>query len=405
MNKEIPLAEIKSNANERLEESFETNKSIQKVENEMPKRSTKTNDSTLNQNISLTSTLDRKSLPGEFDHFKPQFGEFFSDINEIRKNCRLFPCETIIKSEKVSYNTYHLNWIGILVITDYRMIFCFKDEKKLFKQKYHPNYFHVPFYQIEKVTQLQDKEKTASCPLEITLKDFRVINFYLWEKDSSIIDLLKKSCFPKDPKMLFGFTSTYNEYTIKTASEQNKESTFENGWNLFNPIEEFERQKVFQSKGNSFRYCKANEDFKLFPTYPELFIVLNDMDDKQLVEASKHRTKNRLPALSFFYGKNKKNEETKAAIWRSSQTKSGIMGSKNSMDVILLNKISKLCDKLVIFDARPYLNAVANKANGGGFENVGHYENTELVFCDIDNIHAVRNSLNKLQQLCSSPKM
>lgn len=366
---------------------------------EFVKQKSSITSSSYNKTFSLQSALDSRSKPGEYDHFKPQLGDFFCDVNEIRNNCKLFPCETLIKSERVSYSSYLLNWVGVFVITDFRIVFCFKDEKKLAKMKFHPDYFNIPLFQIEKVNQLQDKEKTASCPLEITLKDSRVLNFYLWEKDSTIIDLLKKNCFPKETEMLYNFTSCYNEYINKNSSP------YINGWDLYDPIKEFQRQGVLESNDLNLRYCKANEGFKHFPTYPEFLVVHKEMNDNQLVEASKHRTKNRLPAVSFFYGKNAKNEKTKAAIWRSSQTKSGIMGSKNSMDVILLNKISTLCGKLIIFDARPYLNAVANKANGGGFENVDHYKDTEIVFCDIDNIHAVRNSLNKLQQICSSPKV
>lgn len=52
--------------------------------------------------------------------------------------------------------------------------------------------------------------------------------------------------------------------------------------------------------------------------------------------------------------------------------------------------------KLHIFDARPYLNAQANRLKGGGFEDTRYYPNTDLTFCDIDNIHAVTKVFNKL---------
>lgn len=41
-------------------------------------------------------------------------------------------------------------------------------------------------------------------------------------------------------------------------------------------------------------------------------------------------------------------------------------------------------------DARPKINAVANQAKGGGYEDIEHYQNTELVFLDIANIHVMR---------------
>ena len=48
---------------------------------------------------------------------------------------------------------------------------------------------------------------------------------------------------------------------------------------------------------------------------------------------------------------------------------------------------------------------MVNRLNGGGFENVNHYNNVILTFCEIDNIHVARNSLNKVYQLCLRSKI
>jgi hypothetical protein len=54
----------------------------------------------------------------------------------------------------------------------------------------------------------------------------------------------------------------------------------------------------------------------------------------------------------------------------------------------------------MIFDARSYINAFANKLNKGGFENVkDHYTFADIQFCDIDNIHGVRDALNKVYDM------
>ena len=60
---------------------------------------------------------------------------------------------------------------------------------------------------------------------------------------------------------------------------------------------------------------------------------------------------------------------------------------------------------LSLVDARPYANAVANKGRKGGYENVGRYSDTELVFLNIDNIHVMRNSLASMHKLITSPKV
>ena len=43
------------------------------------------------------------------------------------------------------------------------------------------------------------------------------------------------------------------------------------------------------------------------------------------------------------------------------------------------------------------MNALANRVTQGGFENTkDYYTNCEIIFCDIDNIHVVRDSFNRV---------
>jgi len=55
--------------------------------------------------------------------------------------------------------------------------------------------------------------------------------------------------------------------------------------------------------------------------------------------------------------------------------------------------------EVAIFDARPYLSALANRCLGGGFEDQRYYDNCYLTFLGIDNIHAVRSSHNALRDI------
>jgi hypothetical protein len=88
----------------------------------------------------------------------------------------------------------------------------------------------------------------------------------------------------------------------------------------------------------------------------------------------------------------------------------GIMASRSQDDERLLSEIGKLTpnsDKnqvnLVIYDARSYLNALANKVMSGGFENTrDYYKDCEIIFCDIDNIHAVRDAFTRVYDLAHS---
>ena len=86
----------------------------------------------------------------------------------------------------------------------------------------------------------------------------------------------------------------------------------------------------------------------------------------------------------------------------------GINEKKNEADYAHLKRVRDFsfpkADKLLIFDLRPKINAQANLAKGGGFEKPEFYrlskdddkEFVALLFCDIGNIHVMRESLNEI---------
>jgi hypothetical protein len=55
--------------------------------------------------------------------------------------------------------------------------------------------------------------------------------------------------------------------------------------------------------------------------------------------------------------------ENNTCIWRSSQCKPGITQQRSTGDEFFLEKISDFTNKIYIYDARPYLNAFANRVN------------------------------------------
>ena len=55
--------------------------------------------------------------------------------------------------------------------------------------------------------------------------------------------------------------------------------------------------------------------------------------------------------------------------------------------------------RVTIYDARPYYNAQANKIKKGGFEDTRYYRNSEIIFCDIDNIHKVTSVFKGMQEI------
>ena len=108
----------------------------------------------------------------------------------------------------------------------------------------------------------------------------------------------------------------------------------------------------------------------------------------------------------YFYNTNSDDDKNVPTIWRSAQNKGGIMGSKkNESDINLISCIKEMSKNLYIYDCRPKLNAMVNRLNGGGYENMDHYDNVDLFFCEIDNIHKARAAINNMYSLCLSEKI
>lgn len=59
------------------------------------------------------------------------------------------------------------------------------------------------------------------------------------------------------------------------------------------------------------------------------------------------------------------------------------------------NKLSRKTT-VQIYDVRPYLNAFGNKFQGKGYESTSNYKNAVINFKHLENIHCVKDSLNKM---------
>lgn len=116
--------------------------------------------------------------------------------------------------------------------------------------------------------------------------------------------------------------------------------------------------------------------------------------DEDLQASAAFRSRGRLPVLSWIH------PESQATITRCAQPLVGVGGKRSREDeryIQLIMDANAQSHKLFIMDARPMPNALANKAKGGGCENEDVYQNSELIFLDIHNIHVMRESLRKLK--------
>uniref|UniRef100_A0A8C8X811 Myotubularin n=2 Tax=Panthera TaxID=9688 RepID=A0A8C8X811_PANLE len=219
--------------------------------------------------------------------------------------------------------------------------------------------------------------------LDITCKDMRNLRFALKQEGHSrrdMFDILTRYAFPLAHSLpIFAFL--------------NEEKFNVDGWTVYNPVEEYRRQGL---PNHHWRITFINKCYELCDTYPALLVVPYRASDDDLRRVATFRSRNRIPVLSWIH------PENKTVIVRCSQPLVGMSGKRNKDDEKYLDVIretNRQISKLTIYDARPNVNAVANKATGGGYESDDAYHNAELFFLDIHNIHVMRESLKKVKDI------
>ena len=71
--------------------------------------------------------------------------------------------------------------------------------------------------------------------------------------------------------------------------------------------------------------------------------------------------------------------------------------------IFTIHREPELSSMFYVIDARRQIAAVANNFSGKGTEDVSEYPSTEIIFCDIENIHVMRASFASLLTI-SMPK-
>ncbi|KAJ6005545.1 hypothetical protein N7451_003489 [Penicillium sp. IBT 35674x] len=225
-----------------------------------------------------------------------------------------------------------------------------------------------------------------------------------------------------------------------------------NGWEIYNPRKEWMRQGVLR-ESSGWRISDINSDYSFSPTYPALIAVPSSISDNTINYAGRYRSRARIPALTYFHPVNN------CTITRSSQPLVGVRQNRSIQDEKLLATIFSTSrskrplasfslptleneqsdsshdssewneagpdmsnaddvkddmlaaargnseDERIIYgaqqqnlivDARPTVNAYAMQAVGMGSENMDNYKFATKVYLGIDNIHVMRDSLNKV---------
>lgn len=238
--------------------------------------------------------------------------------------------------------------------------------------------------------------------LKINCKDFNFLSFD-FENESKCFDvfesIMKLTCLG-ELNQLYAFI--YQPNSIEKLL---------NTWKIYDPIKEFQRQglifdndsQIVEQSSSNWRISNVNNNYNFSDTYPSTIVVPKTISDSVLTHASKYRSKQRIPALTYYYKKNG------CSITRCSQPLLGLKQTRSIQDEKLVDEIFKSSSnndngnpKNLIVDARPTTNAMAQTALGAGSENMDNYPNCEKLYLGIDNIHVMRDSLNKLIDILKS---
>ncbi len=267
---------------------------------------------------------------------------------------------------------------GCLVITNYRLEFiCFENPELNELIPIHSlERFNVQVFTVTTASGISQETQVIAFFTKC-MRTVRVTSPY--NKDmEKLMKRIKHLAFPKKITGLFAF-----QFRVPVSQS-------EDGWNLFSVKREFSRQKALD---RGWRLSKVNNDFKFSPTYPQKLCVPAWANDEDLVLMSKFRSKQRMPVLTYYMAR------SGAAILRSSQPLIGVGGRCKEEE-----EYFKAVHIRMIYDARPLENAFANRAKGGGYEDTRYYstatEPCELRFCDVANIHKMRNSLASVISAC-----
>lgn len=205
----------------------------------------------------------------------------------------------------------------------------------------------------------------------------------------------------------------------------------------FDALEEFTRQFGALQPCPWTIYTQMNATYQLSMSYPSVLCGPSSLPEassetqRVLRSCASFRSEQRLVALTWSSGVDG------ASLWRSAQPKVGLQGNRNAADEFFLRHIAESAASsnslrldfphkpskewiqkitgqvdfgvsvepgvtLKIMDMRPRASALANRTSGYGYENTTHYVGTSLQFCNISNIHSVRDSYQKMSSHCMS---
>ncbi|XP_056300661.1 myotubularin-related protein 2 isoform X1 [Pseudoliparis swirei] len=300
-------------------------------------------------------------------------------LRDSDKEPQLLPKETV--QDYAQDVTYFCPFIGALrgtvIVTNYRLFFRSMEREPAFV-------LDMPLGVVSRVEKIGSASTRGDVSYGLVCKDIRNLRF----AHKQVEDTLRKSIFEVLVKFAFPVSNGLQIFAFEYGQ------VFpENGWKVYDALSEYKRQGI---PNESWRITKVNNHYEVCDTYPSTLAVPFNIPDEELKRVAAFRVKGRMPVLSWIH------PESQATVTRCSQPMVGVNGKRSKEDEKYLQAImdaNAQSHKLFIFDARPSVNAAANKMKGGGYESEDAYQNAELVFLDIHNIHVMRESLRKLKDV------
>ena len=244
--------------------------------------------------------------------------------------------------------------------------------------------------------------------LKIYCKDARVVRLFLRQPTAL---KQRETAVSKDEAMLVDL-HTEVMAAVRTISSE-PESVFQRAppdpstsAELFDTRTEFSRMGALNAD-SGWRLSVANSDYLLCATYPRDVVVPQTVSDDGLEVVAGFRSQGRFPILCWLHPHSHSESNgvsARAAIVRCSQPCVGVCCNHSPSDQSYMEAVLEAnagSDKVCIMDARPQQNARANRLRNGGFESTS-YKSCELEFCDIENVHVMRASLDQLHAYFTS---
>lgn len=298
------------------------------------------------------------------------------------------------------------------MIFNWKFIFWPKEENLYESVRLQPSYFKVPLMHIDKVLKSSDRKNNLVFPsVEIISKDYRTFLFRFQGESAASSPNQSLRPYEKVYQLFLSCSvPRFREiYAAQFAFHLKSLDDEHLGWELYSLKEEFKRQGLeivynpMEKEVSNLRWID-NQNGRICSTYPFALVMPSKMTDEAVQKSAAFRSRERLPVLTYCYHTKVGNNKLKVYLWRASQCKSGIT-QRCPEDELLLRFLGERPDGssfLKIFDARPYLNAMANKLDGKGYENTSNYRNADLRFLGIHNIQKVRDAFRKVCVACYS---